>query len=154
MTSVTSAAAMKLLDVRLKHAGSIIASTIGEFTNSTQAGLQEIVCLRAGGTIDLYRIVISQVGGGGAGSGNEDDDDDDDEEEVQTTLKLITRVETRSVLRSISSVRVSGGKRDVVVVGADGGCCSIIDFENGVAKVLHCPAFGKVGEYFFNWLSI
>mmetsp|Transcript_23184 Transcript_23184/g.49148 ORF Transcript_23184/g.49148 Transcript_23184/m.49148 type:complete len:1382 (+) Transcript_23184:152-4297(+) len=142
MTSVTSAAAMKLLDVRLKHAGSIVSSAIGEFTSST-AGLQEIVCIRAGGTIDLYRIVISQVGGGD--KANVDNGDDDDDDEVQTTLKLITRLETRSVLRSICSVRVSGGKRDVVVVGADGGCCSIIDFENGVAKVLHCPAFGKVG---------
>lgn len=145
MTSVTSAAAMKLLDVRLKHAGSIVSSAIGEFTSST-AGLQEIVCIRAGGTIDLYRIVISRVGGGDKANMDNGDDDDDEDEEVQTTLKLITRLETRSVLRSICSVRVSGGKRDVVVVGADGGCCSIIDFENGVAKVLHCPAFGKVGK--------
>ena len=74
VTSVTSAAAMKLLDCRLKHAGSIIASTIGEFTSGS-TGSQEIACLRAGGTIDLYRIVISQPTSGGG------DDGDDDEEE-------------------------------------------------------------------------
>ena len=97
--------------------------------------------------------MISHVGGrvsaGGTGGGGSDDDEDngDDEEEDQTTLKLITRLETRSVLRSLSSVRVSGGKRDVVVVGSDGGCFSMIDFENGVGKILHCPAFGKVGKF-------
>ena len=142
---------MKLLDLRLKHAGSIVASAIGEFTSVSKGDAggssrrdgphQEIVCLRAGGTIDLYRIVVA------VSSNNTDDDDDDDDEEVTTTLKLITRLETRSVLRSVSAVRVSGGKRDVVVVGSDSGCLAVIDFgEEGVGRVLHCPVFGKVGE--------
>ena len=126
MTSVTSAAAMKLLDVRLKHAGSIIASTIGEFTSGC-AGTQEIACLRAGGTIDLYRIVISQPSTGGG----DDDDDDDDEEEATTTLLLVSRVETRSTLRCLRALRVSGSKRDVLVVGSDSGCFSVLDFEDG-----------------------
>eukprot|EP00984_Skeletonema_dohrnii_P032656 scaffold27138_cov67-Skeletonema_dohrnii-CCMP3373.AAC.2 len=84
MSSITSAAAMKLLDIRLKHAGSIITSAIGEFSTS---GVQEIVCLRAGGTIDLFRIVITNV----SSENNDDDDEEDEEEEVQTTLKLLKR---------------------------------------------------------------
>jgi hypothetical protein len=122
---------MKLLDLRLKHSSSIIASSIGEFT---RPDTQQIICLRSGGTIDLYEIVVSDV------------EDDDEEEEERTSLKLVSRLETRSVLRSLSVVRVSGGKRDVVVVGSDSGCLSVVDFEGGVGKVLHCPVFGKVGE--------
>ena len=152
MTSVTSAAAMKLLDLRLKHAGAILASTIGEFT---AAGVQEIACLRAGGTIDVYRIVISQPGGGD-GEGEEDDDD----QEASTTLRLVSRVETRSILRSLQSLRASGAKRDVLVVGSDSGCFAVLDFERGDAtdaaggggegvlaspRILHCPDFGKAG---------
>ena len=70
MSSITSAAAMKLLDIRLKHAGSIITSAIGEFSTTD---VQEIVCLRAGGTIDLYRIVVTTVS-----KDNNDDEDDED----------------------------------------------------------------------------
>jgi hypothetical protein len=134
MTSITSAASMKLLDLRLKHSSSIVSSSIGEFS---RPDTQEIVCLRSGGTIDLYQIVVSD-----AGEANEEE-----EEEGQTALKLVSRLETRSVLRSLGVVRVSGGKRDVVVVGSDSGCLSVIDFEGGVGKVLHCPVFGKVGEF-------
>ena len=76
MTSVSSSAAMKLLDVRLKHAGAIITSELGEFTADPPGSggtgpHQEIVCLRAGGTIDLYRIVITKTS-----SGNTNDDDE------------------------------------------------------------------------------
>ena len=74
----------------------------------------------------------------------QEDEEDDDEE--RTTLKLVSRLETRSVLRSLSVVRVSGGKRDVIVVGSDSGCLSVVDFEGGRGKVLHCPVFGKAGE--------
>ncbi|KAL7490114.1 hypothetical protein ACHAW6_015826 [Cyclotella cf. meneghiniana] len=132
MTSITSAASMKLLDLRLKHSSSIVSSSIGEFS---RPDTQEIVCLRSGGTIDLYQIVVSDAG----------ETDEDEEEEGQTTLKLVSRLETRSVLRSLGVVRVSGGKRDVIVVGSDSGCLSVIDFEGGAGKVLHCPVFGKVG---------
>ncbi|KAL3806325.1 hypothetical protein ACHAXA_001065, partial [Cyclostephanos tholiformis] len=146
MTSVTSAAAMKLLDVRLKHAGSILS--------------QEIACLRAGGTIDLYRIVVSTVkvpstatkndGGGGC-----NDEEEEEEEETTTSLRLISRVETRSTLRCLSSLRVSGSKRDVLVVGSDSGCFSVLDYDRCGADddggndvppvVLHNPPFGKSG---------
>ena len=171
MTSVTSAAAMKLLDVRLKHAGSIIASAIGEFTSScggkpggsSAPPTQEIACLRAGGTIDVYRIVISvsaappkKPPGDGDGDGDDDEEDEDeDEEESTTTLRLVSRVETRSTLRCLSALRVSGSKRDVLVVGSDSGCFSVLDFEkcggdddehgDVAPKILHCPTFGKPG---------
>ena len=140
MSSVTSAAAMKLLDVRLKHAGSIITSAIGEFST---AGEQEIVCLRAGGTIDLFRIVITSV--------SNENDDESDEEEVNTSLKLMKRVETRSTLRSLTAIRISGSKKDVILVGADGGCLSLLAFDaddstsSVTYKILHCPSFGKSG---------
>jgi hypothetical protein len=132
MTSVTSAASLKLLDLRLKHSSSIISSHIGEFS---RPDTQQIICLRSGGTIDLYEINVE-----------ENDDEDEEEEEERTTLKLVSRLETRSVLRSLGVVRVSGGKRDCVVVGSDSGCLSVVDFEGGVGKVLHCPVFGKVGK--------
>eukprot|EP00956_Cyclotella_meneghiniana_P021086 scaffold37966_cov65-Cyclotella_meneghiniana.AAC.3 len=131
MTSITSAASMKLLDLRLKHSSSIITSSIGEFS---RPDTQEIITLRSGGTIDLYEISVTD---------NDNDNDDEEEEEEKTTLKLISRLETRSVLRSLGVVRVSGGKRDVIVVGSDSGCLSVVDFEGGVGRVLHCPVFGK-----------
>ena len=121
MTSVTSAASMKLLDLRLKHAGSIIASAIGEYTSSsttatTQSQQQEIACLRAGGTIDIYRIVITQPT---SNNSNSNDDDDEEEEEITTTLQLVSRVETRSTLRSIRALRIAGSKKDVLIIGSD-----------------------------------
>ena len=153
MSSITSAAAMKLLDIRLKHAGSIITSAIGEFSTTD---VQEIVCLRAGGTIDLYRIVVTTVS-----KDNNDDDDEDDEEEAQTTLRLLKRVETRSTLRSLTAIRIVGSKKDVILVGADGGCLSLLAFDAATPannnsnnnnkdasvtyKIIHCPAFGKSG---------
>ena len=139
---------MKLLDIRLKHAGSIIASAIGEYTTGC-TGTQEIACLRAGGTIDLYRIVITQP------SSNEGaDEDEENDEEITTTLQLVSRVETRSTLRSLRALRISGSKRDVLVVGSDSGCFSILDFEstngdnknnNNTPQIVHCPTFGKEG---------
>ncbi|KAL7548666.1 hypothetical protein ACHAWF_011936 [Thalassiosira exigua] len=141
MTSVTSAAAMKLLDVRLKHAGSVLASAIGEFTPSCDT--QEIACLRAGGTIDLYRIVVVAT---------PEVEDDEEEEEGSTALKLVSRVETRSTLRCLEALRASGSKRDVLAVGSDSGCFSLLDFGDvtdagGITapKVVQCPAFGKSG---------
>jgi len=111
--------AMKLLDVRLKPSGAIIESVIGDFSGSAK---QEIAVLRAGGTLELYRL------------------------DGQTT-KLVTRLETRSVLRSIAVVRLTGDKRDVLAVGADGGAISVIDLEDGKAKVIHCMTFGKTGKF-------
>ena len=114
---------MKLLDLRLKHSSSIITSSIGEFS---RPDTQEIITLRSGGTIDLYEISVTD---------NDNDNDDEEEEEEKTTLKLVSRLETRSVLRSLGVVRVSGGKRDVIVVGSDSGCLSVVHFEGGVGRV-------------------
>lgn len=112
-----TAIAMKLLDIRLKPSGAIIMSVIGEFTGT---GKQEIAILRAGGTIELFRM------------------------DGQT--KLVARLETRSVLRSLAVIRLTGDKRDVLAVGADGGAISIIDLEDGKSKVVHCMTFGKTGK--------
>jgi splicing factor 3B subunit 3 len=160
---------MKLLDVSLKNAGSIIASVIGEFTSGDDTATsssgspdltptQEIACLRAGGTIDLYRILVSTPSTSSPiGSGS---DEVNDEEEMTTiTLKLVSRVKTRSTLRCLATLRPTGTKHDVLVVGSDSGRFSILDFEKcGVATfgdggvelsvlpdILHCPTHGKSG---------
>ncbi|GKY94241.1 hypothetical protein MPSEU_000389900 [Mayamaea pseudoterrestris] len=123
------AVAMKLLDVRLQPATAIIQSLAGEFTG---AGRQEICMLKAGGTIEVHRIVTTKG-------------DDEEEEEARTVLKLVSRVETQSILRSCSLVRFPGEKRDAVAVTSDSGSLSVLDFENGVCKILHCVVFGKPG---------
>lgn len=123
-----TAIAMKLLDLRLKPSTAIISSVMGEFSAPSKS---EIVVLKAGGTIELHRVVHAKP---------------DDDETPRTFMKLITRLETHSVLRSCSVVRLSGGKRDVLAVGADGGAIGIIDFEGGKGNVVHCMAFGKTGE--------
>lgn len=130
-----SAIAMKLLDVRLKPSGAIISSVMGEFTAPSR---HEIVVLRAGGMLELHSIVTTSP---------------DDEEEPRTFLKLITRMETRSVLRSCAVVRLTGGKRDVLAVGADGGAISVLDLEGGRVKVVHCMIFGKTGACSRGWRS-
>jgi splicing factor 3B subunit 3 len=119
---------LKLLDLTLKNASAIQHSSMGEFT---AIGSQEILVARPGGAIEVHRIESS-------------DDDDDDENRVW--LKMIMRVETRSVIRSMEIVRLGGEKRDLVIIGSDSGNVSVMDFEGGKSKVLHCPAFGKTGE--------
>lgn len=120
------AAAMKLLDLRLKPSTAIIAAVSGEFTGSDQP---ELCMLKSGGTIEIHRIVDVAV--------------DDDRSGTTTSLKLVSRVETRSILRSCAVVRFPEEKRDSIVVGADGGCISVLDFLNGKFRILHCVSFGK-----------
>ncbi len=120
---------LKLLDLTLKNASAIQLSSMGEFTVS---GSQEILVARPGGSIEIYKI--------------ESNDDGDEEDENRVWLKMIMRVETRSVIRSMEIVRLGGEKRDLVIVGSDSGNVSVMDFEGGQSKVLHCPAFGKTGE--------
>jgi hypothetical protein len=127
-----TAIAMKLLDIRLKPSTAILESVMGEFTggmnhsttnanaSSQQQQYQEMVILRAGGTIELWRVEDGQ-------------------------MKLIRRLETRSVLRSMAVLRLTGEKRDVLAVGADGGAISILDFLDGRAQIIHCLTFGKSG---------
>lgn len=146
--------AMKLLDVRLKPATAIVASVIGSFTG---AGQHEIAVLKCGGTLELHRIV--QVDGSRSDNKKEKDDDeeedeDDEEEEPRTVLKLLTRVETRSVLRSCAKIRYPGESKDVLAVTADSGALSVLDFavssttgssssSGHKPKIVHCVVFGK-----------
>jgi splicing factor 3B subunit 3 len=111
--------AMKLLDVRFQPATAILSSLSGEFTG---AGEQEIACLKAGGTLEVYRINSAQGG----------------------SLKLVARVETRCVLRCASTVRFPGEKRDALAVASDSGALSVLDFSGGVCKSVHDNVvFGK-----------
>jgi len=128
---VTSVA-MKLLDMRLKPSSAIVASVSGEFS---APGMHELVIARTGGTLELHRIVqaTDRVG------------DKEDEDESRTFVKLICRVETKSILRSLTTIRLTGDKRDVVAIGADGGALSVLDFEGGSSKTVHCCTFGKTG---------
>jgi splicing factor 3B subunit 3 len=123
------AVAMKLLDVRLKPSTAIVASIAGSFT---AVGMHEIALLRSGGTIEIHRIVTS-VG--------------DDEGIPQTLLKLISRTETRSILRACVKVRYPGEQRDVLAVTADSGCLSVLDFQSrsstSACQIVHCVSFGK-----------
>ena len=121
-----TAIAMKLLDMRLKPSGAIISSVVGEFT---AAGQHEVALLRSGGAMELHRIVTEEDG-----------------DEPRTFLKLVTRVETRSILRSCASLRLTGEKRDVLSVTSDSGAISVLDFQpNNTCKVIHCMTFGKTG---------
>jgi hypothetical protein len=132
------AAAMKLLDCRNKHAGSIIASTIGEITSGS-TGSQELACIpffnRRVVTMTMMRRRRRKR----------------KRRKIQqsTTLNLVSRVETRSTLRYLRALRISGSKRDVLVVVSDSGCFSILDFESttnvSAPQILHCPTFGKEG---------
>jgi splicing factor 3B subunit 3 len=130
---------LTLLDLPLKRSGAIIASVMGEFT---APGAQEIVVLRPGGLIELLRIETEEAARPAG-------DDSDEEEELSTGIKLVNRTETQSVLRSLEAVRLSGSKRDVLAVGADGGRLTVLDFEpcgsGGQPSLLHCPAFGRTG---------
>jgi len=133
----TSSSDLRLLDISLKHAGAILASAMGDFSAPSQ---NEIVLLRAGGVVELYRILQP----------SSTEQEKEEEEEQATQLELVSRMETFSILRSLVTVRIGGDKRDIIVVGADGGCISVLDFEGGRGKILHCPAFGNTGSFFFN----
>lgn len=122
---------LKLLDLTLKNASAIQHSLMGEFTSP---GSQEILMARPGGALEVHKIESS----------------DDEDEETRVWLKMIMRVETKSVIRSIEIVRLGGEKKDLVIVGSDSGNVSVMDFEGGQSKVLHCPAFGKTGEHLNN----
>lgn len=124
---------LKLLDITLKNAGAVICSEMGEFTTS---GEQEICILRAGGGLEIYRIIETST----------EDEEDEEDSESKVWLKLITRVDTRSILRSLVVVRLNGEKRDLIVLGSDSGCLSVLDMKDGKNyEILHCPVLGKTG---------
>ncbi len=129
---------LKLLDLTLKNAGAIQYSFMGDFTAPSS---QEIIVCRPGGAIEIYRIETSS-------SSDDGDDDSDEEEDTRTWLKLILRTETMSTLRSMEIVRLSGEKRDLVLVGSDSGNVSVLDFLGEKMTVLHCPVLGKTGKFY------
>ena len=43
------------------------------------------------------------------------------------------------------ALRLTGEKRDVLSIGSDSGAISVLDFEGGTAKIVHCMTFGKTG---------
>jgi hypothetical protein len=120
-----TSATLKLLDVTLKASGAILASCMGEFSGSSK---HELAVVRGGGIVELMAVG------------------------TDFSLTSLVRVETRSVVRSIVPVRVTGSKKDLLCVGADGGCLSILEFMPAGSpvpyKVLHCPAFGKTGALY------
>ena len=111
-----TAVAMKLLDIKLKPSSAIIKSIIGEFTTTAiQQKIQQIVVVRSGGVIELYNITSSGTNTNTSTS-------------TTPSLKLMKRLETRSIVRDITTIRLVGEKRDVLACSSDSGCLSIIDF--------------------------
>lgn len=141
----TQAIAMKLLDLRLKPSTAIISAISGEFTAS---GQHEICMLKAGGTIEIHRIIIiTSKTPSSLTDDNKDDKDDNNDEIINTTtsLKLVCRIETRSILRSVTSIRLVEEKRDMISIGSDSGYCSILDFYQCKCKIVLCVNYGKSG---------
>ena len=142
--------AMKLLDLRLKPSTAIVASVSGSFTGM---GHHEVAMLRSGGTIEVHRIVVLEAPAKNA----PDEEKDEPEEEPQTLMKLITRVETRSILRSCVKLRYPGETRDVLAVTSDSGAVAVLDFLSSdssnnnckstanACKIVHCEHYGKTG---------
>jgi splicing factor 3B subunit 3 len=118
---------LKLLDLTLKHASAIQMSLMGEFTAPNSP---ELLLVRPGGALEVYRVEQS-----------------DDDEEGRVWLKMVMRVDTRSVIRSVETIRLAGEKRDLIIVGSDSGNVSVLDFEGAQSKILYCPAFGKTGKH-------
>ena len=114
-----TAVAMKLLDIKLKPSSAIIKSIIGEFTTTAiQQKIQQIVVVRSGGVLELYNISSSSNSSSGTSGAST----------TTPSLKLMKRLETRSIVRDITTIRLVGEKRDVLACSSDSGCLSIIDF--------------------------
>lgn len=111
--------AMKLLDVKLRPSTAILTSLMGSFTASDT---HEILLVKPPSAMEIYRIETS----------NE-------------KMKLITRIETRSIIRSVVKTRYPGETRDCVVVASDSGAVSVLDFEHGKTHIYHCETYGKTG---------
>jgi splicing factor 3B subunit 3 len=115
-----TAVAMKLLDMRLKPSGAILASCIGEYTREKA---QEVVIAKSSGVLELYEIHAS--------------------EDAAVSLKLIQRLETHSILRGLVNVRLTGEKRDLICLSSDAGALSIVDFTQ--TSLPNVVTFGKTG---------
>lgn len=143
-----TAVAMKLLDMRLRHSSAVICSVLGDFTlAAVTSKTQQLVLVRTGGVIELYSIV---GGGGGGGSGSNNINNNNN------TLKLEHRLETRSIVRTAVTVRLTGEKRDLLAVGSDSGSVTVLDWDRlsvsggassstAAAAATVVVAFGKTG---------
>lgn len=107
---VASSVAMKLLDVRLQPATAILQSLIGSFTAPKQ---HELVLLKAGGCVELHRLV---------------DETSSNDTAPATPLQWIARIPTHSVLRSAAIVRYPGESKDCLVVTSDAGTVALWEF--------------------------
>lgn len=117
-----TAVAMKLLDMRLKPSGAILASCIGEYTKEKA---QEVVVAKSSGILELYEIHVAVEDGS------------------SVSLKLTQRLETHCILRGLTNVRLTGEKRDLIAVSSDAGALSIIDFTKPLQQ--NVVTFGKSG---------
>jgi splicing factor 3B subunit 3 len=144
---------LKLIDVTLKSSSSIVCSYMGDFTGTHNGAAQEILLIKTGGLIELYAIDVV-----GSDSSTRTTEDADDEEQV-ISLRLMARLETRSILRQAVPIRLTGSKRDAVGIVSDSGALSVIDFSASdiasgnsttasvvlTPKLLHCPTYGNTG---------
>jgi splicing factor 3B subunit 3 len=120
-------------------------SVMGEFT---APGNQELVLLRSGGTLELHRIIQETIETSTEKA--EGENDDEPVLETRTYIQLLSRIETRSILRACAVLRLTGAKRDVLTLSSDSGAVSILDFDPAAVpgagyKILHCVVYGKVG---------
>jgi len=140
--------ALKLTDTTLRHSSNVIASFMGDFTGQHGGVVgHEVVLLKTGGLVELYMLDttnLTKTGEDGDVAGN------------SVTLKLMSRVETRSILRSGVTIRPTGSKRDVMAITSDSGALCILEFdakESGSSGItssvevrrLHCPTYGNTG---------
>jgi len=116
-----SSIAMKLLDVRLKPSSSVLQSVMGDFLSGKS---QQICVAKAGGVLELYDLHLTEQG--------------------ITQLKLLQRLETHSILRSVATVRLTGEKRDLVAVSSDAGAWTLLDW-TAPEKLCQATVFGKMG---------
>lgn len=139
---------LKLIDVTLKSSSSIICSYMGDFTGTHNGAAQEILLIKTGGLVELYAIDV-------VSSSTKEDAEEEEEEEQMVSLRLMARVETRSILRQAVPIRLTGSKRDAVGIVSDSGALSVIDFSTSdeaggnnvivTPKLLHCPTYGNTG---------
>jgi splicing factor 3B subunit 3 len=130
---------------------------MGDFTGEHGGVVgHELVLLKTGGLIELYQLIVT------AQSSENDDDEDEAPSSKTVSLRLTSRLETRSILRSGVVIRLTGSKRDVLAVTSDSGALSVLQFEpkdikdsgnissantatSVEVKQLHCPVYGNTG---------
>jgi len=101
-----------------------LQSLIGDFTGngssggSGSGGQQQLLVAKAGGLLEVYGI---------AGA----------------SLKLVQRLETHSIIRSVTAIRMTGEKRDLLGVATDSGALSVLDLSLSSSHGNNVVVFGK-----------